>query len=399
MADAKTITQAQSEDEALKHILANQPEQYKQLTINNSRVWCNIKNNVRIFVPEKLQLKVFELIHAQGHPGFRQTKANIKKNFTWPHLHTKVKSMTAACVACARAKVTRQFKGPLQQFPLPNARFDHIHIDIIGPLPTAPAGYKFALTVIDRYSRMPMAAPMTSQSTKAAIAQLIKHWIAVFGLPRIITADNGGAFTSDEWKQFVQKYNIQMNYITAYHPQSNGMVERMHRQLKESITAADCRDWPGQLSWTLLQMRNAKGQDIPYSPNQMAFGGDTRQPMDLTGDQTPVSRLEFVEAQQDLEIPPPIPGRWHSDNVPFLPKPKDKTPQVYVRKAKKKSLRDAYIGPLEAVEWSDKTVTVQIGNRNKVVTIDRIKPARTFEGKFLFHNDKFDKEYKFLDDL
>lgn len=60
------------------------------------------------------------------------------------------------------------------------------------------------------------------------------------------------------------------------------MVERMHRTLKEALTAANKKDWSSQLPWTLLQMKNGKGADIPYSPVEIAIGGASRQLLDLT---------------------------------------------------------------------------------------------------------------------
>ncbi|GFU36947.1 integrase catalytic domain-containing protein [Trichonephila clavipes] len=63
-----------------------------------------------------------------------------------------IKNRVRACEKCQRAKVYKHTKAPLSTFALPDARFAHIHIDYIGPYPPSK-GYKYCLTIIDRYTR------------------------------------------------------------------------------------------------------------------------------------------------------------------------------------------------------------------------------------------------------
>lgn len=173
-----------------------------------------------------------------------------------------------------------------------------------------------------------MALPMTTATAKSTLGQLIKHWIPVFGLPLTVTSDQGSIFLSDEWKEFLNSHQITHCITTPYHPQANGMVERMHRTLKDSLTACNIRDWASQLPWVLLQLRNAAGEDIEYSPAQVTFGGATRRPADIAVPVNPVPLTTFANAITKWQVPGPCPGRWHAPATKTTAI--DKTNYIYV---------------------------------------------------------------------
>ena len=62
-------------------------------------------------------------------------------------------------------------------------------------------------------------------------------WVAHFGLPACITNDRETQFTSGTWGDWFQKQGVQHITTTAYHPQANGMVERIHHTLKAALCA------------------------------------------------------------------------------------------------------------------------------------------------------------------
>ncbi len=73
----------------------------------------------------------------------------------------------------------------------PRRRFSHLHVDLVGPLPTSQEGYSHLLTVIDRSSRWIEAIPMLSTSAQACADAVIGGWVARFGIPDLITSDRG----------------------------------------------------------------------------------------------------------------------------------------------------------------------------------------------------------------
>jgi transposase InsO family protein len=60
-------------------------------------------------------------------------------------------------------------------------------------------------------------------------------WISCFGVPETITSNRGPQFTSNLWFKLCEMFHIFHKQTTAYHPESNGAVKRLHRCLKDAL--------------------------------------------------------------------------------------------------------------------------------------------------------------------
>ena len=100
-------------------------------------------------VPANWRQTVFDSLHCLSHPGIRATQRLITARYVWPGINSDVRRWTRSCIQCQRTKVQRHTVAPLSPFHTPDARFDVVHIDLVGPLPPS-RGFTYLLTCVDR---------------------------------------------------------------------------------------------------------------------------------------------------------------------------------------------------------------------------------------------------------
>ena len=121
------------------------------------------------------------------------------------------------------------------------------------------------------------------------------EWIARFGTPATITTDRGAQFESKLWDGLCNQFGIVRNRTTSYHPQSNGMVERFHRQLKTAIMAHESPNpWTTTLPAVLLGARPAVKELLGRLAAELIYGTTLRLPGEFTQNYT-------VDARTDLD--------------------------------------------------------------------------------------------------
>ena len=152
----------------------------------------------------------------------------------WPRLNADVHRRTRACLQCQRSQIHRHTLTPLTPFPTPDARFNTVHIDRVGPLPPS-WGYSYLLMCVDRFTRWPEAFPLSSITAKVVAQTFVSGWIARFGVLSTIITDLGRQFESTLWQTLMTFLSSKHVRTTSYHPQANGMVECFHRQLKTAL--------------------------------------------------------------------------------------------------------------------------------------------------------------------
>ncbi|XP_023319350.1 uncharacterized protein LOC111694660 [Trichogramma pretiosum] len=358
---------AQADDDELRRLLKDPAPSFKLCKVvwqpSNQQIFAEVSTKrIRPYVPGSLHFEVFDIFHGLAHPGPRITDKLIRKFYIWPSMSRDITLFCKACMPCQQSKVTRHNRPAPMHFEAPDARFQHVHIDLVGPLPKC-RGFSYLLTMIDRFSWWPEAVPLQDITAETVARAFVKHWVSRFGALSILTTDQSGQFESKLFEEVYRVLGIEKIHTTLYHPQANGMIERFHRDIKAAFM---CRSETGDrldaLPTIMLGLRTRPILDTDLSPAEMLYGRALR---------IPGIFCEYDDDDYD--------SLKHKDTSrPFYYADLDACSHVFkIIKCGKRSLERPYTGPHRVIsrDPSKKHIEIQVDNRIVRVSVDQLKPA------------------------
>ena len=361
---------------------------FKSVDIGQTSLIVDISNGpARPYVPFAFRRRIFDVIHGLGHPGVERTRQSVSSKVVWPSMREDVSKWARECLPCQQAKITRHVVPPIGDFPVPEKRFEHINIDLV-TLPLSN-GFKYLLTIVDRFTRWPVAIPLVDISAQSVVDAFAYGWVQTFGVPATVTSDRGSQFTSAIFRQLTKIWGIKTITTTPYHPESNGLVERFHRRLKEALIALGTEEphrWFWRLPCVMLAIRTTIKPDIGAAPADLVFGEGLAVPGEMLP-RNPASPEALVQqraaalADLRLEVARLQPTETSAHRRPpiHLPPELHNCSHVFVRRGGvTSSLASPYVGPFRVVDRNDVNFRVAIpGRPNESVAISRVKPAYT----------------------
>lgn len=231
----------------------------------------------RLLVPASLRPRLLAAAH-EGHQGMVRTKQRIRQHFWWPGMDTAVEELVKSCEACASSdKTAVPRKAPLQPVRLPDGPWEKVGIDFIGPMEGGGQHRRFAIVLVDYFSKWPEVAFCQSPSTEAVI-EFMESVATREGYPLQLVSDNGTAFVSSEFSAYLRRVGVQHVRVTPYHPRGAGAVERLNRVVKSALQLAskERRDWTQAIRQFLMMYRSTPHATTGRSPSELLHGRQLR---------------------------------------------------------------------------------------------------------------------------
>lgn len=175
-------------------------------------------------------------------------------------------------------------------------------VDIVGPIHTAPADCRFAITLIDYYSRWPEIA-FSSTVTSATVMTFLATVFSREGNPLELVSDNGSQFVSAEFEAFLADRNIKHCRSSVYYPQANGEIERFNRVFKDCLQTANIEGKPLKPFVTeFLHTYRATAHAVTsVSPSELLHGRPLNTKLHIRGLNSMRPCTDITNLQQNIQ--------------------------------------------------------------------------------------------------
>lgn len=216
-----------------------------------------------------------------GHKGVTKTYNRLRTHYYWNTMKKDIQNFIQKCRHCQLKKLTRvKTKQPLIITDTPGAAFDKISMDIMGPLPITIEGNKYILTIQDLLTKYSVAVPLKEANAASIADAFTKKFLCIYGAPKALLTDQGANFLSSLMRNLTRRFNIQHFRTTAYHPQSNGSIERSHHVLMEYLKVHVDKEenWDQFIELAIFSYNTSVHEGTKYSPYELVFGRLVRLP-------------------------------------------------------------------------------------------------------------------------
>ncbi|KAF1388735.1 hypothetical protein PFLUV_G00065720 [Perca fluviatilis] len=240
-----------------------------------------------------------------AHLGVEKTLDRIKARFYWPGVKRAVEDYCRSCPECQMVAPKPHFRSPLVPMPIISVPFSRIAMDLVGPLPKSNRGHQYILVILDYATRYPEAIPLRTMATKGIARELVMLFSRV-GIPDEILTDQGTPFMSRIMKDLCKLMKITQLRTSVYHPQTDGLVERFNRTLKQmlkKVMEADGRNWDQLLPYLMFSIREVPQASTGFSPFELLYGRRPRGLLDVAKEaweQQPSPHRTMVEHVEDM---------------------------------------------------------------------------------------------------
>ena len=129
------------------------------------------------------------------------------------------------CSICNQGKMCQiRNREPDERAKMP---LEFVHYDLAGPIdPIARGDFKYTLCFVDDFTGIHMIYFLKQKSDTFEVTQQFLADSAPFGIVKRIRSDNGGEFTSANFRSLLRKNKIKHETCAPYSPHQNGTVER-----------------------------------------------------------------------------------------------------------------------------------------------------------------------------
>lgn len=271
----------------------------KYVVKENKLFWINRESKIKEVPLDKHdRQKILASYHDErGHLGIERTYHAICRQFYWKNLFQDVRKFVKSCPKCQKGGKFQKSITELHPIPIVTP-WHHVCVDLI-KMPTSRSDNNYILTLVDFFTKWPEAVALPSKSAENVAFAMYKIFLRM-GFPSVYSSDQGREFVNSTLKHLVTMTKGSHRISTAYHPESQGLVERFNQTLQKMLVktcSSGQDDWDEYLDEMLFAYRTVPQKSSKMSPFEVMFG---RQPDNMLtpehAQSEPISEEEVLKS-------------------------------------------------------------------------------------------------------
>jgi len=191
-------------------------------------------------------------------------------------MRREVEEYVKQCKSCQVNKILPpKHKAPMQLTTTAKRPFEKCYLDVVGPLPVTLQGNKYILMFQDDLSKYVVAVPVEKQDAETVARAFVEKIVLLYGTPQILQTDQGTNFMSEVFRNTCTLLKIKKIQSTAFHPESQGGIERSHRMLAEHhrhYMSEDQTDWDSWVPFATYIYNTTQHSATSFTPFELLFG-------------------------------------------------------------------------------------------------------------------------------
>ena len=231
------------------------------------------KNHLALCVPRALVTGILRYHHCtpiSGHLGINKLESIMVRRYQWPKMSKDIRRWVNGCATCQRRKQYRPMRQGLQHPHISDRPWQRAYMDLVGPLPESDNHSTYILTIVDSFSKWPMAIPLPNKRAETIAEAIYKNLITVHGCPEELFSDNEATLLASATSTMCDNLGIKRITSSCYAPWQNGQVERFHRFLGAALSIyaserkKDCDKWVDCILFTYRVSVHPQTGESPY---------------------------------------------------------------------------------------------------------------------------------------
>jgi len=166
-----------------------------------------------------------------------------------------------------------------------NKPFEKCALDVVGSLSITISGNKYVLTFQDDLTKFSKAIPIPNQKATTVAKEFVTKIICEHDIPETVLMDQGINFLNEIFKNVCKLLRITKIPATAYHPESNGALERSHRTLAKYLRHyinEDQTNWDEWIPYAMFTYNTTSHTATNYTPFKLLYGHQATLPTALS---------------------------------------------------------------------------------------------------------------------